>query len=123
MRVVTLVLNSGGQLCFQGKDCYDKDRFAQLLKSGEELTRNAGKKVAIDGVPDLAKDLVLAVLQGDQGDITEAVANLALSTCLIDVVFGGLNPDVLNRLDLRFVVRQDGAVSRSYVPIGHTNLM
>jgi hypothetical protein len=118
MRIITLVLNAEGEPHFRTINELDTDGLLGQIAEREATVHAWGEEKAAAAVPAFAQDLLKAVEGGENNDVDIAVCRMALACMLVDRFVGGMDTGELQRLDLRFVVRHDGAVARTYVPAG-----
>ncbi|MEX3629919.1 MAG: hypothetical protein VB138_11000 [Burkholderia sp.] len=118
MRVFTLVLNEDREPHFRAVDSLDATNLLDIASTRAPGMRDLGEEKANGSVPFFAQQLVSAVNGGEHRDVKEAITNMTMCCWLVDSIYGGMKPETLHHIDVEFVVRNDGAIARTYVPHG-----
>ncbi|MCM2547255.1 hypothetical protein [Burkholderia glumae] len=118
VQVVALVLNKKDEPHFRSVNNFKTDALLEIAHSRAAAMREMGRERAEGSVTFFAGELVKAVNQGENADVDRALSSLTMCCWLVDIIYGGVSEDEVRSHDLHFVVRDDAAIARTYVPGG-----
>lgn len=117
MKIEILVLNDQGEPHFKCNTALNFDALILAAKERESFVLEKGADFAAGILPVFAQDILDAVDHGDDKDLDRGVMNLALSAWVFDSLFCKITPIVYLENVHHFMIRQDGAVQHTRVPI------
>ncbi|MBJ9711964.1 hypothetical protein [Burkholderia gladioli] len=118
VRVIALVLNQKDEPHFRSVNDFKTDALLEIAHSRTAAMREMGKERAEGSVTFFAGELVKAANEGEGGDVDRALSSLTMCCWLVDLIYGGVSESEVRSHDLHFVVRDDGAIARTYAPAG-----
>lgn len=108
MKIETVVLGEDHSPYFISTDKFDDDFLIRSVFHRKDMAIEKGGDWVRDGIPVLAKNVVIAVNEGEHIDFNFAILQLILCLMLYEVCFLNEDSYVYSRCDIRFVIHHNG---------------
>lgn len=118
MKVIVLVLNEDGDPHFKSEEDFRFDGLLEIAKEKEPMARDYGAEWTKDAITFFGAQVLKAVNQGENRELTEATIQMVIASLLFDSIFCAVCTDDFRHSELNYTIYANGVVAytRNCVP-------